>query len=680
MAPAAFARVEKPGIQLCQFATGFSKNLMPLSAGRLYSVLRRNPDIVKGYRLEEILFLREDPAKIVARMDHPTIAAFSVYMWNIELTLAVARLVKQEYPEAVVVFGGPSVPNLEDRKAEFFRKHACVDILCHSDEVLLEDLALAYLRSPTPDLSAVKGISYRAGVGNGKEHVFTGERPFVQDLAAIPSPFLDGTFTDLYTRHKDWFSGVIWETNRGCPFSCTFCNWGTAIGMEVRYFDINVLREELEWMGKNGISYINCADANFGIKMRDQEIAEMLVAVKEKYGNPRYLSVSWVKNSSMKVMGNAKTLRKGGVGFKVGLSLQSTNEKTLKAVKRSNIKLSTYRELKEAFSREDMPTYTELILPLPEETYDTFLSGIEEMLTNSLDDHIFVYLASILENTEMALPDQIREHEIKTRRIPFGFYRTAGSDKVVEEFEDVVISTKTMPHEMWRKAYKTAFFTLALYDHRSYFVPLMFLKNEYSVPVTGFADYCLAEAPSGRYPKMAGIMRYLDARIDGLLNDNRDYLNVIPGFDEAHWTASEAVYLITMAWRNDFFGEMEQLLREYLKRRNVEVPETMMADLFKTQRHFLAHWEGPPTPTLTLQHDVPDYVEQMSEGRRVPLEEGHFVYEVEDMLPSHGARDRFLKYYLDVRGSRVFNAMSTGKNGSRVTYFAPNIYSATVQV
>lgn len=671
----------KPGIYLCQFATGFSKNLMPLAAGRLYSVLRRNPDIAREFRLEEILFLRETPAKIVSRMVQPDIVAFSTYMWNIELSLAVARLVKERYPACLIVFGGPSVPDLPDRKTALFRGNPCLDILCHSDEVLMAEIALAWLNNSRPDWSTVKGISYRAqdaGPENG-DHVFTGARPFVDDLAAIPSPFLDGTFTDLYARHSDWFSGVIWETNRGCPFSCTFCNWGAAIGQAVRDFDLDVLRDELDWMGRNGISYINCADANFAIRKRDQEITEILVSTKEKYGNPRYLSVSWVKNSSLKVLHNARTLRDGGIGFKVGLSLQSTNESTLKSVKRSNIKLSTYRELKEAFSREEMPTFTELILPLPDETYDSFLSGIEEMLTNSLDDHIFVYLASILENTEMALPEQIREHQIQTRRIPFGFYRTAGTDKVVEEYEDVIVATRTMPHETWRAAYKTSYLTLALYDHRSYVVPLMYLKNEHGVSITGFADFCLSEAASGNYPCMERIVRYLDARIDGLLNDNKKYLRIIPGFEEDHWTASEAVYLIALGFRTDFFHEMDALLRLYLEKRGIDVPEAILADFMRTQRFFLAHWDGPPSEHITLRYDAPEYVEQISQGKRISLVDGDFTYEIEDMLPSHGARDRFLRSYLDVRGSRVFNAMRKGTNGSCVTYFAPNIQSAAVR-
>jgi hypothetical protein len=42
------------------------------------------------------------------------IVAFSVYVWNCHYSLELARLLKQERPERLIVFGGPHVP----RRAE----------------------------------------------------------------------------------------------------------------------------------------------------------------------------------------------------------------------------------------------------------------------------------------------------------------------------------------------------------------------------------------------------------------------------------------------------------------------------------------------------------------------------------------------------------------------------------
>ena len=56
-----------------------------------------------------------------------------------------------------------------------------------------------------------------------------------------------------------------WETNRGCPFQCTFCDWGSATKTKVRKWERDRLFKEIEWFADNKIPYIDCCDANFGI-------------------------------------------------------------------------------------------------------------------------------------------------------------------------------------------------------------------------------------------------------------------------------------------------------------------------------------------------------------------------------------------------------------------------------
>ena len=49
---------------------------------------------------------------------------------------------------------------------------------------------------------------------------------------------------------------------------------------------------EIEWVGRHGIDYLICNDANFGLFPRDYQIAEKLVETKQKYGFPQKLQVT----------------------------------------------------------------------------------------------------------------------------------------------------------------------------------------------------------------------------------------------------------------------------------------------------------------------------------------------------------------------------------------------------
>ena len=60
---------------------------------------------------------------------------------------------------------------------------------------------------------------------------------------------------------------MTWETNRGCPFSCTFCDWGSATASKVYQFGMDGLHDEIGWMSRQRIGFVFCCDANFGRAM-----------------------------------------------------------------------------------------------------------------------------------------------------------------------------------------------------------------------------------------------------------------------------------------------------------------------------------------------------------------------------------------------------------------------------
>ena len=78
----------------------------------------------------------------------------------------------------------------------------------------------------------------------------TGPSQRIMDLSEVPSPYIMGLFDHL----DEMYPGKIWnaviETNRGCPFMCTFCDWGGTTFSKVKKFGLNALKKNLDWMGQ----------------------------------------------------------------------------------------------------------------------------------------------------------------------------------------------------------------------------------------------------------------------------------------------------------------------------------------------------------------------------------------------------------------------------------------------
>ena len=103
----------------------------------------------------------------------------------------------------------------------------------------------------------------------------------------------------------------MFETNRGCPFTCTYCAWGIAALSKVRKFPMDRIFSELEYVAEkvpNAPTWF-FADANFGILQRDVEIAERIAHIKKKNNELKTIVIYESKNTPDRNMQIAKFLR-----------------------------------------------------------------------------------------------------------------------------------------------------------------------------------------------------------------------------------------------------------------------------------------------------------------------------------------------------------------------------------
>lgn len=643
----------KPKIYVVQFGTGASINLLPLAAGQLYSRLRIDAFLTERFDLPEIVFRRPgDPSAFAADLEDVFAIGFSCFLWNVTASLKAARSVRERFPEALIVLGGPSIPKDPVYSVEFIREHPYIDVICcgEGEEVFA---SLCRHRHEGRDFADIPGLILHDRAGG--QIVATGVEQ-VPAMECLPSPYLDGTFDSVYAQYKDEFSGIIWETNRGCPYRCAYCTWGNLPSNRIREKPIEQVRAEVEWIGRHGIRYIAMSDANFGIRERDVDVAHLLADCKARYGVPDFISVSWVKNSHENVLKIADVLNQCGIGFRVTLSLQSLNEKVLKAVKRSNIKKSAYEEIRKVYHRKRLFSYTELIFGLPEETSGSFLAGIEASLSESIYDQLYIYPCLLFPNTALASQECRKRYGIESALVQNRYTKNKEHDPVDERVE-IVVGTRTMTRPDWRRAFALAYYTLALHDSRLAFFILQYLKRQHGVPITDLVVYAHSQTSSGRFPLLKASFETLFETATKVQTEGRSHLIEPKAFGGVPFDPPEGVFLDQMMDKHTFYREFREVLQSYLTLKNTHVDRDVLDDLFRFQNVVMAHPEGPESKKIRLEHNWVEYFGFAFHLPSAELVRGSRVYRIADPHPCYGDPAKYLTGHFDVRGVPAFNQL-----------------------
>ena len=327
-----------------------------------------------------------DPAPMLAELEatgRPAVVLCSDYMWSLEHNLGVSATVKALSPRSIVVHGGPHAPSYPGDAERFLLEHPEVDVLARGEgELTIAELLAALGTDADPDdlhdrLAEVAGITYRRRTDDGIQVVRTADRPLATEMDRFPSPYLTGEFADVDPAR--WRSATV-ETNRGCPYGCTFCDWGQATMSRIRQFSIDRVFAELEWIAARGISEVFLADSNFGIYSRDVDIAHHIADLKARYGAPQQVICSFAKNTVKYTTEIVRIWVEAGICAEGSVALQTTDPVTLQNVERSNIKVEKYDALAEEFRRHRLPIVTDLLMGLPGATVESFKADLQRCL------------------------------------------------------------------------------------------------------------------------------------------------------------------------------------------------------------------------------------------------------------------------------------------------------------
>lgn len=323
----------------------------------------------------------------------PDVLAFSVLGWNYQEFAALAETFKQINPDGWVVFGGNHVSQQAER---VFSSHPYVDIVVNGEgEFTFRDLLLARLDGTSVrELHDVEGISFQ---GPDAQAVTTPDRARIENLDDIASPFLTGVIPMVNEDGEFPYDVALLETNRGCPYKCSFCYWGGAVGQRVRAFSRERLRQEIELFAQHKVHTLVLCDANFGMMPIDLEFVEDVIEMRNKYGYPKSIETSWAKNKSAMFYKIVKLMKEAGLHSSFTLALQTLDENTLDLMNRRNMKVNDWESLAEWLGTEGLDCYAELIWGAPGETVESFMKGYDRLANHV--SRVAVYPMLILPNT-----------------------------------------------------------------------------------------------------------------------------------------------------------------------------------------------------------------------------------------------------------------------------------------
>jgi radical SAM superfamily enzyme YgiQ (UPF0313 family) len=390
-----------------------------------------------GTQVEISLFKYPVDLEKALKESAPDVLGLSYYSWNAELDLAFLKIAKEVNPKTITVMGGPNVRTDPVSIQKFLELHRSLDYyVIHEGEEPFSNLLQKLLVEPSVMPLNIPGCAH---LDQGKLNYMPFDFASKPREMVQPSPYLTGLL-DPFIADSNMIP--LFETNRGCPFGCSYCAWGVAALSKVRQRPLADVLEEIDYVGNKSVGqteWIFC-DANFGILQRDLEISLRIKAVMDAKHFPADVTLWHSKNTGQRNIDIVKNIGGMHEGY---VAIQSTDQEVLTHSGRGTMRLSEFKKVIDHYKTNGLPVSTDLLIGLPGESAASHLKSIMDAFDLGFTT-INIYNIRMLPGTKYETDEWRKKFGVKTKYRPiYGSYGKYGGRRVFE-LEESIRETNTM--------------------------------------------------------------------------------------------------------------------------------------------------------------------------------------------------------------------------------------------
>lgn len=422
---------------------------MPTNIGYLASYAKDQSNFNIDFKLFKY------PSKLVKAIDKknfPDVIGFSNFIWNSRLNLSFAKKLRELKKNIIIIFGGLEYPEDDDNKKKFLKsKKNIIDFYIYKEGEIAFLNILQALEDNKFQTNKIKKDYDLIGTHyvrpNGDVYLSPpAER--IRNLSDIPSPFTSGLLDEFFDENLM----PVLTTNRGCPFTCTFCAEGNKYYSKVNKSNLDRVKNELEYIANKVVNSSNnprrdiyISDSNFGMFKEDLKIAEIFSDCQKKFQWPDYIIATTGKNHKTRVIEVSEKLEGN---LRLSGSVQSLDPQVQKNIKRENIDADMLMMLAKEAGKTGANTYSEIILGLPGDSLSGHKSSLQKVI-NSKYDYVLAWQLVVLKGTEIESKETRDRYGLKTKyralTKSYGNYSFKDGNHIsVSEIEEIVVAGNDM--------------------------------------------------------------------------------------------------------------------------------------------------------------------------------------------------------------------------------------------